>query len=92
MKIMIIGDGKIGSVLAEQLSKEKHEVTLVDHSVVTKAEQAVAEHGVAALVDDPLGEVPVAADVPRERRPALRRPEPPPGAVVQRYGRLRDDA
>jgi Trk K+ transport system NAD-binding subunit len=29
MKIMIIGDGKIGSVLAEQLSKEKHEVTLV---------------------------------------------------------------
>ncbi|MFR2042747.1 MAG: 2-dehydropantoate 2-reductase N-terminal domain-containing protein [Oscillospiraceae bacterium] len=32
MKIMIIGDGKIGSVLAEQLSKEKHEVTLVDRS------------------------------------------------------------
>ena len=34
MKIMIIGDGKIGSVLAEQLSKEKHEVTLVDRSGV----------------------------------------------------------
>ena len=30
MKIIIIGDGKIGSVLAEQLSKEAHEVTLVD--------------------------------------------------------------
>ena len=30
MKIIIIGDGKIGSVLAEQLSREKHEVTLVD--------------------------------------------------------------
>ena len=32
MKIVIIGDGKIGSVLAEQLSKEKHEVTLIDKS------------------------------------------------------------
>ncbi len=32
MKIIIIGDGKIGSVLAEQLSREKHEVTLVDRS------------------------------------------------------------
>ena len=32
MKIIIIGDGKIGSVLAEQLSQEKHEVTLIDRS------------------------------------------------------------
>ncbi|MDD5954345.1 MAG: Trk system potassium transporter TrkA [Firmicutes bacterium] len=32
MKILIIGDGKIGSILAEQLSLEKHEVTLVDRS------------------------------------------------------------
>ena len=32
MKIVIIGDGKIGSVLAERLSKENHEVTLVDKS------------------------------------------------------------
>ena len=31
MKIIIIGDGKIGSVLAEQLSKETHAVTLIDH-------------------------------------------------------------
>lgn len=30
MKIVIIGDGKIGSVLAEQLSRENHEVTLID--------------------------------------------------------------
>lgn len=30
MKIIIIGDGKIGSVLAEQLSRERHEVTLID--------------------------------------------------------------
>ena len=30
MKIVIIGDGKIGSVLAEQLSREHHEVTLID--------------------------------------------------------------
>ena len=32
MKIIIIGDGKIGSVLAEQLSKERHAVTLIDQS------------------------------------------------------------
>ena len=32
MKIVIIGDGKIGSVLAEQLSAEKHEVTLIDRN------------------------------------------------------------
>jgi len=30
MKIIIIGDGKIGSTLAEQLSREKHAVTLID--------------------------------------------------------------
>lgn len=30
MKIIVIGDGKIGSVLAEQLSREAHEVTLID--------------------------------------------------------------
>lgn len=32
MKIVIIGDGKVGSTLAEQLSREKHEVTLIDRS------------------------------------------------------------
>ena len=32
MKIIIIGDGKIGSTLAEYLSAEKHEVTLIDRS------------------------------------------------------------
>ena len=32
MKIIIIGDGKIGSVLAEQLSKEQHAVTLIDRN------------------------------------------------------------
>lgn len=32
MKIIIIGDGKIGSVLAEQLSREAHAVTLIDRS------------------------------------------------------------
>lgn len=32
MKIIIVGDGKIGSVLAEQLSREAHEVTLIDRS------------------------------------------------------------
>lgn len=32
MKIIIVGDGKIGSVLAQQLSLEKHEVTLIDRN------------------------------------------------------------
>ncbi|MBP3633461.1 MAG: Trk system potassium transporter TrkA [Oscillospiraceae bacterium] len=32
MKIIIIGDGKIGSILAEQLSGENHEVTLIDRA------------------------------------------------------------
>ena len=30
MKIIIIGDGKIGSILAEALCRENHEVTLID--------------------------------------------------------------
>lgn len=30
MNIVIVGCGKVGSVLAEQLSKEKHEVTVID--------------------------------------------------------------
>lgn len=35
MKIIIIGDGKIGSVLAEQLSREQHAVTLIDRNAET---------------------------------------------------------
>lgn len=35
MKILIIGDGKIGSMLAEQLSREQHEVTLIDRNAQT---------------------------------------------------------
>lgn len=30
MRIVIVGDGKIGSALAEQLSREGHEITIVD--------------------------------------------------------------
>ena len=30
MKIVIVGDGKIGSTLAEQLSREGHEITVID--------------------------------------------------------------
>ena len=29
MRIVIVGDGKIGSALAEQLSREGHEITIV---------------------------------------------------------------
>lgn len=32
MKIVIIGDGKIGRTLAEQLSREGHDITIVDRS------------------------------------------------------------
>ncbi|MBQ2945504.1 MAG: Trk system potassium transporter TrkA [Clostridia bacterium] len=30
MKIVIVGDGKVGSSLAEQLSKENHDITVID--------------------------------------------------------------
>ncbi|HIR94200.1 MAG TPA: NAD-binding protein [Candidatus Egerieimonas intestinavium] len=33
MKIIIIGCGKVGTALAEQLSKEHYEVVVVDHSL-----------------------------------------------------------
>ena len=32
MRIVIVGDGKIGSALAEQLSREGHEITIIDRS------------------------------------------------------------
>ena len=32
MKIVIVGDGKIGATLAEQLSREGHEITIIDRS------------------------------------------------------------
>jgi trk system potassium uptake protein TrkA len=32
MKIVIVGDGKIGSTLAQQLSREGHEITIIDRS------------------------------------------------------------
>ena len=32
MKIVIVGDGKIGSTLAEQLSREGHAITIIDRS------------------------------------------------------------
>ena len=37
MKIVIVGDGKIGSTLAEQLSREGHEVTIIDQNAVPPA-------------------------------------------------------
>ena len=32
MQIVIVGDGKIGSTLAEQLSREGHDITVIDRS------------------------------------------------------------
>lgn len=51
MKIIIIGDGKIGSVLAEQLSREEHAVTLIDH-MGTKLEQSNKDMDVMVLEGD----------------------------------------
>jgi len=51
MKIIIIGDGKIGSVLAEQLSREAHEVTLIDR-VGTKLEQSNKDLDVMVVEGD----------------------------------------
>lgn len=43
MKILIVGDGKVGYALAEQLSTENHDVTVVDNSAkaLTKALQSL---------------------------------------------------
>ena len=51
MKIIIIGDGKIGSVLAEQLSREAHEVPLIDQ-VGTRLEQSNKELDVMVVEGD----------------------------------------
>ena len=32
MKIIIVGDGKVGFTLAEHLSREEHDVTIIDTS------------------------------------------------------------
>lgn len=48
MKIVVVGGGKVGSALIEQLSKENHQVTLVDKSrrVVTEATNKLDVMGV----------------------------------------------
>ena len=32
MNIIIVGSGKVGSHIAEQLVREKHDVTIIDHN------------------------------------------------------------
>lgn len=32
MKIVIVGDGKVGATLAEQLSLEGHDITIIDNN------------------------------------------------------------
>ena len=43
MKIVIVGDGKIGSTLAEQLSREGHEITIIDRGLTYDTEKYVTE-------------------------------------------------
>ena len=40
MKIIIVGDGKVGAALAEQLSGEEHDVTIIDPKMETLNESA----------------------------------------------------
>ena len=42
MNIIIVGCGKVGYVMAEQLNKEKHEITVID-SNTDKLEQVIGE-------------------------------------------------
>lgn len=35
MKIVIVGDGKVGGTLAEQLSLEGHDITIIDNNAGT---------------------------------------------------------
>ncbi len=42
MKIVIVGDGKIGSTLAEQLSREGHDITIVDRNP-TRLQQTTSD-------------------------------------------------
>ncbi len=44
MKIIIVGCGKVGSALAEQLDREGHEITLIDH-------KASAIHNISNTLD-----------------------------------------
>ena len=46
MKIMIIGNGKVGYTLARQLSGENHELVLIDRSA--QALQSAIERAVGA--------------------------------------------
>ena len=48
MRIVIVGDGKIGSALAEQLSREGHEITIVDRSGAPLQRTAVQWHRLLA--------------------------------------------
>lgn len=34
MNIVIVGDGKVGFTLAEQLSKEGHNITIIDNNTL----------------------------------------------------------
>jgi len=40
VKIVIVGDGKVGYALSEQLSKENHDVTIIDNNEATLARTA----------------------------------------------------
>ena len=49
MKIIIIGCGKVGYALAEELTEEKHEVTIIDSS----SERLQEVDGRAGCLTDP---------------------------------------
>ena len=64
MKIVIIGDGKVGYKLAKQLSEENYDVVIIDNNAV-KLKEAINNLDVICVTGDGVSaEVQMEADVP----------------------------
>ena len=50
LKIIIVGCGKVGVALTEQLSKEGHEITLIDKNATRVQETALLLHVSVPLI------------------------------------------
>ena len=51
MNIVIIGDGKIGSTLAEQLLREGHDIVVVDNDAEVLENSAKQDESTALLIE-----------------------------------------
>jgi siroheme synthase (precorrin-2 oxidase/ferrochelatase) len=66
MKIVVVGDGKVGFTLANQLSAEGHNITIIDNNPET-LRRSMEAHDVIGIRGNGLAS-------PFSRRPALERP------------------